>query len=143
MNTTYETDFHQWAIDQADHLRAGTLEQLDILHLLEEVEGMGSDKRSALTNRYAVLIAHLLKWQFQPEMNHGPSWGNTIRTQRREIEFLIEDNPSLKHYRPDLFGKAYKRALKIARDDTGNKVKFPDVCPWSWEQVESPDFYPD
>ena len=139
----YETDFHQWAIDQADHLRSGTFEQLDLLHLLEEVEGMGSDKRSALTNRYAVLIAHLLKWQFQPEKNHGRSWANTIRTQRMEIVFLIEDNPSLKHYRPELFEKAYKRALTIAKNDTGNNVRFPDACPWGWEQVQDNDFYPE
>jgi hypothetical protein len=50
-----------------------------------------------LTNRFERLLAHLLKWQYQPDRrdSDGKSWLRTIREQRRKIPKLIRDNPSL------------------------------------------------
>jgi len=62
----YETDFHGWAMEQADLLRTGRLAEADLANIAEEIESMGRSEKRELVNRLAVLLAHLLKWQFQP-----------------------------------------------------------------------------
>lgn len=61
----YYQDYTAWARAQADLLRAGRVEALDVEHLLAELEDMGKSEQRELENRLGVLLAHLLKWQFQ------------------------------------------------------------------------------
>lgn len=59
---------------------------------------MGKSEHNALASRMIVLLAHLLKWQFQPERRQtGHSWEVTINTQREEISRLIENRPNWKN----------------------------------------------
>ncbi len=55
----------------------------------------------------------------------------TIRTQRLEISFLLEDTPSLKAHWEASFTKAWSRALKIVRQDYPD-TPFPDEWPLGW-----------
>ena len=59
--TLYKTDFYAWTLQQAEHLRAEAMEQLDIQNLIEEIEGMSSSERRQLSNRLHVLLMHLLR----------------------------------------------------------------------------------
>jgi len=61
----YGRDYHAWANRQIDALSAGRFADLDIAHLLEELRDMGRSERNELENRLVILLAHLLKWQFQ------------------------------------------------------------------------------
>ena len=63
---TYEKDIIAWANEQAKLLRAGQFGQLDIEHIAEEIEDVGKSEQRELASRMAILLAHLLKWQFQP-----------------------------------------------------------------------------
>ena len=65
--TDYNADIIQWARQQAALLRAGRFSALDIEHIAEEIEDVGKSEERELESRLAVLIAHLLKWQYQPE----------------------------------------------------------------------------
>ena len=78
MTTTYDTDFAQWAAEQAGLLKAGLVNRIDFLNLAEEIEDMGKSQQRALENRFIVLIAHLLKWKYQPE-RQAVSWKATIK----------------------------------------------------------------
>ena len=93
MAITYETDFAQWAFDQANLLRTGKLQNLDVTNLIEEIEAMGRSEHRELRNRFVILIGHLLKWQFQPE-RQGTSWRRTIAEQRRQIPLVLSDSPN-------------------------------------------------
>ncbi|MDR3089077.1 MAG: DUF29 domain-containing protein, partial [Desulfobulbaceae bacterium] len=73
MNTAYETDVVAWAGEQARLLRAGRFDLLDIENIAEEIEDVGKAEQRELMSRMAVLLAHLLKWQYQPE-RRGKSW---------------------------------------------------------------------
>jgi hypothetical protein len=64
----YERDFYAWTQEQAALLRSGRLEQLDTEHLAEEIEALGRQERRELVNRLGILLGHLLKWQFQPQL---------------------------------------------------------------------------
>lgn len=67
---TYDTDIVAWAQEQARLLRAGRFDALDIEHIAEEIEDVGKSEQRELENRMAVLLAHLLKWQHQPDRSH-------------------------------------------------------------------------
>jgi hypothetical protein len=61
MGTDYEVDFFAWSQEQARLLRSGRFSQLDVAHLVEEIEDFGKRERRAFECRLAVLIGHLLK----------------------------------------------------------------------------------
>ena len=63
VSEAYEYDFYTWAMTNARLLREGKLEQIDIEHLAEELEGMGKTQQRVLISRLTVLLAHLMKWQ--------------------------------------------------------------------------------
>src|SRR5471032_3643024 len=95
MGTTYEEDVVAWASEQAALLRAGKLSSIDIEHIAEEIEDVGKSEQRELASRMAVLLAHLLKWQFQPS-RRSKSWKFTIRTQRKEVAYVLDEAPSLR-----------------------------------------------
>src|SRR5579885_2531623 len=108
--TLYETDFYEWTQDTARRLRRGEFTEIDVSALVEEVEDLGNRQKSALLNRLAVLIAHLLKWDCQPAMR-SRSWEATIRLQRRRTERLITESPSLQPFLKDAVPDAYSDAV--------------------------------
>lgn len=139
----YETDYYSWTQEQAALLKSGQLQNLDMLHLIEEVEDMASNKRSALKSHLKVLLTHLLKWHYQPD-RRGRSWTLTITEQRLESNDILEENPGLKPELPGLIMKSYRLAKLQAERETGlDKNVFPEFCPWTFEQIINDDFFPD
>jgi hypothetical protein len=131
----YNQDFYQWTQEQAALLRAGALSRLDVENLVEEIESMGKSQKKELVSRLAVLIMHLLKWDYQSE-RRSKSWLKTIATQRTEIDFILFDNPSMKHDLPETIDRAYKAAVKRAVAETGKKIDvFPEACPYTIDQI--------
>ncbi|MEF3075128.1 DUF29 domain-containing protein [Methylobacter sp. Wu1] len=140
---SYDKDFYGWVQDQADALRAGRLSDLDIEHLIDEVEAMGRSERRALESRLVVLLVHLLKWKYQPA-RRGRSWQLTCKGQRINFEEILDDNPSLKSQLDALLSRAYDKAVIDAATETGlDEETFPPSCPWSWSQIRDTAFYPD
>lgn len=92
----YERDFFEWTQSNAALLRARRFDQADIEHIAEEFEDMGKSQRHELSNRLRVLLAHLLKRQFQPE-RRGRSWRAAIRVRRDELLRLLRQMPSLRY----------------------------------------------
>ena len=58
---SYDEDVILWSKEQAALLRSGRFAQLDIEHLVDEIEDVGRCEQRELANRMAVLLAHLLK----------------------------------------------------------------------------------
>src|SRR5438477_5730479 len=139
----YDEDFFGWTEEQARLLRAGEFSQLDAARIAEEVEDMGRSIRHELRNRLAVLIMHLLKWQYQPGYR-SPSWSGTISEQREQIADLLEESPSLRQLPTQESSKIYKLAVRKALRETGLPEKsFPEACPFTPEQVLAEDFLPE
>src|SRR5580704_181268 len=91
----YDDDFFAWTQEQARLLRGGDLADIDAGNLAEEIESMGRSDRREIRSRLVVLLAHLLKWQFQPG-GRTTSWSGTIVEQRHQIDLVIADSPSLR-----------------------------------------------
>ena len=132
MNPTpslYDRDILLWVEDTVAKLKAQDFEHLDLENLIEEVESLGISQRNALVSRLMVMLEHLLKRLYVDSPYDYNGWERTIRTQRLEISFLLEDTPSLKVYWEASFTKAWNRALKTVRQDYP-KTPFPDEWPF-------------
>lgn len=143
MTTAYQQDFYAWAKEQSSLIRAGKLSELDWMHIAEEIEDMGKSEKRAMESRLEVLLMHLLKWQFQPN-RRSKSWQLTIKDQRRRLEKLLQENPSLKSVLPESIAEIYPSAIIAAVNETGlDDECFPSVCPYSVNQIFDPSFLPD
>ncbi|MFB2839117.1 DUF29 domain-containing protein [Floridanema evergladense] len=142
LDNLYEIDFYAWTQKQVQLLRQRDLNNLDIENLIEEIASLGKQERRELVNRLIVLIAHLLKWEYQTD-RRSRSWYLTIREQSRAIRRLLKESPSLKPYLPEAIADAYEDAVILAAKETGMKLRdFPTEVSYTWEQVENPDFLP-
>jgi hypothetical protein len=140
--TLYDRDFYAWTQTQAGLLRQAQFGKLDLTNLIEEIEDMGKNRQRELSGRLQVLLAHLLKWQFQPG-HHSPSWETTIRNQRDELAELLVDNPSLRPQVAQYVTRAYPRSRRWAWSETGLDLKtFPITCPYTVQQILDEDFFP-
>lgn len=138
----YKHDFNAWVHSQISLLTQGKVSELDIEHLVEELEDMGKSNLNELESRYVILIAHLLKWQFQSDYQ-GRSWLNSIDEQRVQIGRLLRKFPSLKPKIQEAVEDAYPDALKLAVKETRlDKSIFPISCPYSNEELLDDDFLP-
>jgi hypothetical protein len=141
----YETDIVAWAQEQVALLRAGNLAQLDLKHIAEEIEDVGKSEQRELANRLSVLLAHLLKWQFQAS-KRSKSWQSTIKTQRREVMYLLAQAPSLKAKFADAewFGIVWAKAKNLSEAETGLDFEgLDDHCPWPIEKILEPTWLPE
>jgi hypothetical protein len=135
MSDLYERDFHAWANQQAELLRAGRLNDADIVHIAEEIETMGRSEKRELVNRLNILLLHLLKWRYQSEPR-GRSWEVSIANTRDELADHLDDNPSLRSRLPEAMATAYRRARRTAGIETGlPDTVFPAESPWTFDQA--------
>ena len=143
-NNLYEQDFSEWALHNAELLRAGKLHEIDIANIAEELESLGKQDKRALMSRAILLLMHLLKWQFQAE-RRSTSWELTLKEQRKQILRLCKDSPSLKKWLSEQsLEDIYLDALEDAIDETGLDEKiFPKNCPYSLEQILDKAYYPE
>jgi hypothetical protein len=139
----YEDDFFAWAAHTAELLKHHRFDDIDIPNLVEEIEDMGKNISRGLYNRLVVLLAHLLKWHYQPQ-KRSRSWKATLDIQRYEIRKLLKKNHSLKSKIDEEFIDAYQAAIFQAVIETEmHQFYFPQECPWSLENTIDDDFYPD
>ncbi|MEX8503970.1 DUF29 domain-containing protein [Leptothrix ochracea] len=143
MGTLYEQDVMAWASEQAALLRAGKLAAIDIEHIAQEIEDVGKSEKRELASRMAVLLAHLLKWQYQPG-RRGNSWSRTIKEQRKALAAALRQTPSLNATLtdPDWLAGTWADAVTKAIDETGLDT-FPEDCPWAMAQVLMQEFLPE
>jgi hypothetical protein len=143
MQSLYDQDFNLWIQNHILLLKERRFSEIDTAHLIEELEDMAKGDKREVVNRLIVLIAHLLKWQFQPSMR-GNSWTYSIDEQRVQIEILLSDMPSLKSYLSEAITKSYGRAVKLAMKETKLPLSaFPEQCLYSQSQLLNEDFYPE
>jgi hypothetical protein len=141
--TLYETDFHAWANEQAELLRAGKISEADIPNIAEEIESMGRSEKRELVSRLTVLLMHLLKWQFQPGLR-GKSWHSTIKEQRYRLDRHLHHNPSLRSHVAEAMEESYALAvIRGERETALDGASFPSTSPFTFDEAMNPNFWPD
>ena len=138
----YDTDYNSWIQQHILFLKESRFSDCDTLHLIEELKDMGKSNERELVSRLIILISHLLKWQYQPDMRSN-SWSSSINEQRSQIDYLLNDMPSLKANVISAIDKSYGRAVKLAIKETGIPLTaFPEKCSYTQSQLFDEDFYP-
>ena len=139
----YQTDYDAWLHSNLELLRQSRFDELDTPHLIEEMEDMGRKERGELSSRMVILIAHLLKWQYQPT-HRSSGWRGSVAEQRIRIRRRLDLSPSLKPYLPTAISDAYRDAVELASDETGlDPATFPSHCPYTAEQMLDRRFWPE
>ena len=141
----YEDDFYLWVERQADLLRKGRFRDLDLEHLIEEVEDLGASLRNAVTSRTRAIILHLLKLQYSPAVEPRGGWRESVGKQRDDLE--LEITPSLRRYLNAELENIYQKARLRAVDDLAQDRVAPDQlpasCPYTFERIIDPVWRPD
>ncbi len=142
VHVSYDGDVVAWSVEQARLLRAGLFHLLDVEHIADEIEDVGKSEGRELASRLAVLLAHRLKWEFQPA-RRSRSWENTIREQRKKVIRRLTRTPSLcpELESVDWIEDVWGDALTAAASETGLDIAdFPGTCPWSLADVVFEDW---
>ena len=142
---SYNGDVVAWANQQAWLIRNKKFDLLDLENIAEEIEDVSKSEQRELAHRMAVLLQHLLKWQYQPE-RQGTSWQLTIKEQRERIKRRLKKMPSLKSCfkDEDWWVDAWSDAKTDAEKETHIAFdQFPQQCPWTAEQILEQTWFPD
>jgi hypothetical protein len=141
----HEEDFYVWTEVQAEHLRARRFEALDLGNLIEEVEGLGDARKSAVLNNASVVIEHLLKLQHSPAGDPRGGWIDSVLEHRRRLE--IDLTPRLRQ----ILSEELPRLYDITRRITARRLRrfgedaaadaLPATCPYTVEQIIA-DWWP-
>lgn len=150
LSTLYDTDYSAWAKRHVELLRARRFADMDIEHLLDELSDMSKSERRELESRLLILIAHLLKWEYQyPILSEqwrefdGRSWRTTITEQRKQLAVLLRHSPGLKSALTETILATYPDAVDLASKESRLSVEtFPASCPYTAEQLFTDDFFP-
>ncbi|MDP2902784.1 MAG: DUF29 domain-containing protein, partial [Methylovulum sp.] len=71
----------------------------------------------------------------QTEMRSN-SWRCSIIEQRKKIEYLLKNEPSLKSYIAEAITIAYPDAIDLAAEETELPLSlFPTTCPYTEQQL--------
>jgi hypothetical protein len=131
----YETDVVAWAEGQAEALRAGRFDDLDLENLAEEIGDVSRREAEALESHLETLLMHLLRWRHDPD-HRSRSREGTIRVARHKTAKLLRDSPSLRPRLPALVEDAYPAARIRAGVETGlAEETFPAACPFTLDQI--------
>lgn len=133
--------YRAWASTQARLLQERQFGQLDLEHLVEEVEAMGTSGNRVLEALLTDLLANLLKWQYQPIYVMRRKFA--IMGQRKRLNWLLKDNPDIAGKLPEALTRAYELAvLAVAEQTAIQPNRLPAHCPWTFTQISNADFLP-
>ncbi len=130
----YTEDETAWLEAMAALVRRRELAELDLENLGEYLTDMARRDRREVRSRLVVLLAHLLKWEFQPE-KRSRIWRTTMLNQRQELVDLV-GHGVLRAHAETVLPEAYDNAVELAASETGlPKTSFPAVCRYTIEQL--------
>ena len=119
------TSHYQTAVAIKNELKQGHIEDSSI-GIEELINALSRSEKRALRSQLNRLMMHIIKWQIQPN-RRSRSWQSTISNARIEIEEILEEEPHLKPQVPQLWGKCFKAACQIAKDETGIKPTLSEL----------------
>jgi Domain of unknown function DUF29 len=141
----YDEDFYVWTEAQAELLRRRQFEALDLDNLIEEVEGLGDAKKSAVLNNASVIIEHLLKLQYSPAPDPRNAWRASVREHRRRLRRDL--TPRLRQILdaelPTLYSEVRDDTVALLRDygEDAAADALPAACPCSVNRITD-DWWP-
>ena len=142
LKTLYEIDDSLWLEETIELLKAKKFDALDLDNLIEELEDLGNEKRFRVASFLQQIIRHCLLLQFwisEREYNQA-HWKAEIVSFKDQLKRYLTTN--LRKYLEQEFEQIYFESVRYVRQKTDNKVNFPDICPYSLEELLDPNWLP-
>lgn len=146
----YDEDFYAWTRDQASALRRMAEERwngpLDLEHLAEEIEDVGSDRRDAIRSQVRRIIEHMLKLEYSRATDPRGGWRDSILDARAEVADKI--TPTIQREVEEELDRLYRRARAKAANGLSSygeidaARELPMACPYSFDTILADDWYP-
>ncbi len=143
--SVYDQDFYVWTEVQAELLRQRRFDELDLTNLIEEVEGLGDSKKSAVLSNATVVIEHLLKLPHSPATDPRAGWIDAVLEHRNRLEYEL--TPRLRQILEDELPRVYAmarrtadRRLRVHGEDAA-AAALPAACPYGVDQITG-DWWP-
>ena len=96
---------------------------------------MARREHREVKSRLRLLLAHRLKWEYQPDMRTG-SWAVTLMVQRSELRDDFSDSRVLYNRAVEVLESAYHQAVRLASAETGLPPEtFPETCPVTLDEL--------
>ena len=131
----YEDDLYSWALEQAELLRSGRLDALDLLNLADEITDVAHWLSGKMHSDVSRILQNLLKWDYQPG-RRSRSWAESIWEHRKRAVRHLKKGPGLTSVLTEIVADAYTDGRDCASRDTRMpESSFPDVCPYSWDEI--------
>ncbi|MFM7364178.1 MAG: DUF29 domain-containing protein [Cuspidothrix sp.] len=137
----YETDDQQWLLETINLLKQKKFNELDLEHLIEELDDLGSEKKNAISSLLMQIIKHLLLLQYWTAEyeNNVYHWQSEVVNFRDQIEGRL--TKKLYNYLQQEINNIYKKSLKQVKIKTNFKVDFPEECPYTLEQLLDENYF--
>ncbi|MDJ0728965.1 MAG: DUF29 domain-containing protein [Crocosphaera sp.] len=132
----YETDYHLWLEETIKLLKEKELNQIDLDHLIEELESLSRRDKAKVVSLLKRIIIHLLFLEFWTEeiKNNQNHWEAEIIAFRDQLNRLLTTN--LKNYLESELEIVYQNSVKIAAKKMNYNInQFPEQCPYTLEQL--------
>jgi hypothetical protein len=129
------TSHYQTALAVREELIQEDVEEA-IKGIEELIDALSRADRRELNSQLVRLMAHIIKWQSQPE-RRSRSWLTSIANARFEIENLLDFEPSLQPLLPELLTKLFPKAKRIAEKEMGKTTALQAL---SWQTIFEDDY---
>ncbi len=132
---TYEKDYYQWTIEQAQRLREFVnthhelkhLETLDWDNIIEEIEALGRSEYNAVVSLLMRQIEHRLKIDYVPLPECRNKWKSEVIAF--QVGISRKFSPGMKPKLEREFEKIYRDAVRIV--EVEYEISLPKQCPYS------------
>lgn len=137
----YEEDFYAWTNARATLLRAGRFADLDLEHLIEEVDDLGESLKRSVRSHIRTIIEHLLKLEHSPAPEPRGGWYDIVLAQRADLldELTASIRREVEPTLPDLYDRARRNAATSLRKhgEIAAADALPATCPYTLDQIAS------
>ena len=136
----YQSDYQSWLAETIRLLKNRQLDRLDYDHLIEELEVLGNEQKSAVESLVIQVIQHLLFYQFwQSERDYNDRhWRVELIAFRTQLDLRLTTN--LKNHLQSRLDYLYSKARKMAQIKTD--LPLPSQNPYSLEEILDEDWLP-
>lgn len=130
----YEIDEYLWLEETIKLLKKKRLHDLDLEHLIEELESLSKREKNRVSSFLEQIIRHLLLLQYWTEQSQNQNhWRAEIQSFRTQLKKYLTTN--LQNYLNNELNSIYEDALEYVRQKTGFSVDFPEQCPYTLDQL--------
>ncbi len=136
----YDEDFYAWTQEQARVLRTHFQgdNRLDVEHLAEEVEDLGTSELHAIESFVENVIEHLLKLDYSGWVGGRNHWRAEVDAFRASIERRI--TPLIRQQVETELDALYERARRAAGRSLHQREpdfvrRLPKRCPYDWDTI--------